>query len=82
MDMLVGNTLFKSSYESGNNKSTIDYLLVRKEDRSMLRNVKGIWEKQCVSQHCLVVGTFAEKLAELAEKVSSATGVNAKWKEI
>jgi hypothetical protein len=37
----------------------IDYLVVRRGDRSLLKNVRGIWEKHCVSQHRLLIGDFA-----------------------
>ena len=43
--MVVGNTLFKKresqlvTYESGKQRSAIDFLLIRKEDRVLLKNV-------------------------------------------
>jgi hypothetical protein len=33
------------TFESGIDKSVIDYLVVRRGDRSLLKNVRGIWGK-------------------------------------
>lgn len=55
------NTLFKKeekklvTFESGGVRSTIDYLLVRRGDRGMIKNVKVIPGEECVSQHRLVI---------------------------
>ena len=43
MDLVVGNTFFvkddtkKITYQSGDSKSQIDYILVRREDKSFLK---------------------------------------------
>jgi hypothetical protein len=64
LDLVWGNTLFtkresdRITFESGIDKSMIDYLVVRRGDRSLLKNVRGIWEKHCVSQHRLLIGRF------------------------
>src|SRR5260221_1605447 len=39
------------TYESGGTRSTIDYLLMRRQDRGMMRNVKVIPGEKCVCQH-------------------------------
>jgi hypothetical protein len=40
-------------------RAAIDYLVVRRGDRSLLKKVRWIWEKDCVSQHRLLIGDFA-----------------------
>ena len=46
--MVVSNTFFKkedynlNTYQSGDNRSMIDYLMVRKTDRCLVKNVKVI----------------------------------------
>ena len=44
------------TYESGGVRSTIDYLMMRKRDRVMVKNVKVINGEEVVSQHSLLVG--------------------------
>ena len=43
------------SYTSGPVKSTVDYGLVRQEDKSKVRNTKVISSEECVAKHRLVV---------------------------
>ena len=62
MDLAVANTWFmeeeakKVTYESGGNKSVVDYILVRKGERAMVRDAKVIPREECLSQHKLLVG--------------------------
>jgi hypothetical protein len=64
MDLLLDQI----TYESGIDKSVIDYLVVRRGDRNLLKNVRGIWEKHGVSQHCLLIGDFALRGREKCKK--------------
>ena len=60
--MVVCNTFFKKeyskliTYQSGNNRSMIDYPMVRKTDRCLVKDVKVILSKECVPQHRMVIG--------------------------
>jgi len=64
MDFVICNTWFKKevskliTYSSGGVNTTIDYLLTRKGDRNMVKDVKVIPGESCVSQHRLLVGGF------------------------
>src|SRR5260221_7834353 len=64
MDLVVCNTMFKKeesklvTYESGGTRSTIDHLLMRRQDRGMMRNVKVISGEECVSQHVWLLETL------------------------
>ena len=55
--MVVGNAFFKKedskliAYQFGDNRSIIDYLMVRKRDRCLVKDVKGILSDECVPQH-------------------------------
>ena len=52
--MVVCNTFFKKEdskpiiYQSGDNRSMIDYLIVRKTDRCLVNDVKVISSEECV----------------------------------
>ena len=52
--MVVCNTFFKKedskliTYQSGDNRSMIDYLMVRKTDSCQVKDVKVISSKECV----------------------------------
>ena len=62
VDMAVCNTFFKKedskliTYQSGDNRSMIDYMLVRKTDRCLVNDVKVISSDECVTQHRMVIG--------------------------
>ena len=53
----VGNTYFKKedskiiTYQSGDNRSMVDYLMVRKTDRCLVNDEKVISSEECVHQH-------------------------------
>jgi len=60
--VLQCNTSFKrqknklATHVAGGTVSTIDYLLLRRYDRLIIKNVKVIASEECVSQHRLPVG--------------------------
>jgi hypothetical protein len=68
--LVVGNTWFKRlkdrlvTYRSGNEKTVIDYVLVREKDRKLIRNVKVI---PGLLQHGLLVMDIISK--EMGKKV-------------
>ena len=43
------------TYEAGPVKSTVDYIMVRQEDKAKIRNVKVIASEECVPKHKLLV---------------------------
>ena len=43
------------TYESGDGKSAIDFVLVRKSERPMVSDVKVINGEACLTQHKLVI---------------------------
>lgn len=61
LDLIFTNTLWKKkvehlvTYNSGGNKSQIDYILVRKSDKASVRDSKVIPGEACVTQHNLLV---------------------------
>ena len=60
--MVVCNTFFKKedtnliTYQSGDNRSMIDYLMFRKTDRCLVKDVKVISSEECVPEHRMVIG--------------------------
>ena len=69
--MVVCNTFFKKedskliTYQSGDNRSMIDYLMVRKTDRCL---VKVISSEAYVPQHRMVIGRLVIFTHEAAEE--------------
>ena len=69
-DMVVCNTLFRKrlsrliTYESGGWQTQIDYILVRKSDRKVVKDVKVVSDEECVSQHRLLVCNIVVKNAK------------------
>ena len=58
----VCNTLYKKenskliTYQSGANRIMIDYLMVMKTDRCLVKDIKVISSEYCVPQHRMVFG--------------------------
>ena len=69
-DMVVCNTLFRKrlsrliTYKSGGCQTQIDYILVRKSDRKVVKDVKVVSGEECVSQHRLLVCDIVVKNAK------------------
>ena len=61
MGLVVGNTWFtktdsqKITYESGGFKTQVDYVLMRKEERALVSNVKVVHSEACIPQHKLII---------------------------
>jgi len=61
LDMVVCNTMFKKrpsrliTYRSEGIKSQMDYFLVRRLDRKLVKDVKTIGGEECAFQHWLLV---------------------------
>ncbi|XP_066958128.1 craniofacial development protein 2-like [Macrobrachium rosenbergii] len=67
MNLVVLNTQYEKkrshlvTYKSGQNETQIDYVLVRKEDKKIIRDCKAIPNESVVAQHKLVVADFRLK---------------------
>ena len=61
LNLVICNTLFTKqeaklvTYVAGPVKSTVDYILVRQEDKAKVCNVKVISNEECVPKHKLLV---------------------------
>src|SRR5580658_7780013 len=61
MNLIVINTWFtksdkrKITYVSGGHKSVVDYVLVRKRDRAMVKDVSVVSGEACLPQHKLII---------------------------
>ena len=61
LNLVICNTLFAKqeaklvTYVAGPVKSTVDYVMVRQEDKAKVRNVKVISSEECVPKHKLLV---------------------------
>ena len=61
LNLVICNTLFTKqeaklvTYVAGLVKSTVDYIMVRQEDKAKVRNVKVISSEECVPKHKLLV---------------------------
>ena len=61
LNLVICNTLFTKqeaklvTYVAGPVKSTVDYIMVRQEDKAKIRNVKVITSEECVPKHKLLV---------------------------
>ena len=45
-----------NTYQYGDNRSMIDYLMVRESDRCLVHDVKVISSEECIPQHRMVIG--------------------------
>jgi len=61
MELVVANTCFrkrdnqKVTFESGGARTVVDYVMVRKKERSMVKDVKAVPGEACILQHKLMV---------------------------
>ena len=61
LNLVICNTLFTKqeaklvTYVAGPVKSTVDYIMVRQEDKARVCNVKVISSEECVPKHKLLV---------------------------
>ena len=75
VDMVVCNTFFKKkdskliTYQSGDNRSMIEYLMVRKTYRCLVKGVKVISSEECVPQHRMVIGRLVLPMKPQKKKI-------------
>src|SRR5207245_10438078 len=61
MQLVILNTWFQKdksrlvTFESAGNRTMVDYVLVRKCDRTLVTNVKVAKNEECIPQHKLIV---------------------------
>ena len=61
MEMILCGTLFQKddnklmTYSAGGMATTVDYLMIRKQDRECLQDAKAIPGEEAVSQHHLIL---------------------------
>ena len=84
--MVMSNTLFKKeypkliTYESGDNRSMIDYLMVRKTDRCLVKDVKVIPSEECVPQHRMAIGRLVIPMKPQKKKIDNFVPKPRVWK--
>ena len=84
--MVVCNTFFKKedskliNYQSGDNRSMIDYLMVKKTDRCLVKDVKVISSEECVPQHRMVIGRLVLPLKPQKKKIVKFVPKPRVWK--
>ena len=73
--MVVCNTFFKKeysklfTYQSVDNRSMIDYLMVRKTDGCLVKDVKVISSEECVPQHQMVIDRLVVPMKPQKKKI-------------
>ena len=83
--MAVFNTFFNKedskliTYQPGDNRSMIDYLMVRKTDRCL---VKVISSENCVPQHRMVIGRLVIPMKPQKKKIVKFVPKPRMWKLI
>ena len=73
-ELVIGNTYFVKrdshliTYQSGNAKTQIDFILLRKKHQKMVRDIKVIPSEECVPQHKLLVCDLQIKIPKIVPK--------------
>ena len=57
------------TYQSADNRSMIDYLMVRKTSRCLVNDVKVISSEECVPQHRMVIGRLVLPMKPQKKKI-------------
>ena len=84
--MAVCNTFFKKeyskliTYQSGYNRSLIDYLMVRKTDRCLMNDVKVMSREECVPQYQMVIGRLVVPMKPHKKKIIRFVTMPRVWK--
>src|SRR6476619_6465344 len=84
-ELVITNTFFqkddvkKITYMSGGAKTTIDFLLVKKKDRQLVKDVKVIPSEECVTRHKLLVCSLALKTT-LSRRTVKQSARHKRWR--
>ena len=54
-ELVIAYSLVVSTYQSGENQSQINYILVKQQNINLVHDVKVIPNEECVNQHKLLV---------------------------
>ena len=68
------------TYQSGDNRSMIDYLMVRKRDRCLVKDVKVISSEECVPHHRMVIGRLVLPMKPQKKKIVKFVPKPRVWK--
>ena len=68
------------TYQFGDNRSMIDYLMVRKTDRCLVKDVKVISSEECVPQHQMVIGRLVLPMKPQKKKIVKFVPKPRVWK--
>ena len=68
------------TYQSGDNRSMIDYLMVKKTDRCLVKDVKVISSEECVPQHRMVIGRLVLPMKPQKKKIVKFVPKPRVWK--
>ena len=67
-------------YQSGDNRSMIDYLMARKTDRCLVKDVQVILSEECVPQHRMVIGRLVIPMKPQKKKIAKFVPKPRVWK--
>src|SRR5439155_6006616 len=85
MQLVILNTWFQKdksrlvTFESAGNRTVVDYVLVRKCDRTLVTNVKVAQNEECIPQHKLIVRNVVMR-ESLKEKKAAFVSKCKVWK--
>ena len=66
--------------QSGDNRSMIDYLMFRKTDRYLVKDVKVISNEECVPQHRMIIGRLVIPMKPQKKKMVKFVPKHRVWK--
>ena len=84
--MVVCNTFFKKeeskliTYQSVDNRSMIDYLMIRKTDHCLVKYVKVISSEDCIPQHQIVISRLVIPMNPQKKKIVKFVPKPRVWK--
>ena len=73
-DLVIGNTFFVKrdnhliTYQSGNAKTQIDFILLRKKYQKLAKDIKVIPSEECVTQHKLLICELQVKIPKISHQ--------------
>ena len=73
-------TLKLITYQSGDNRTIIDYLMVRKIDPCLVKDVKVISSEECFPQHRVVIGRLVIPMKSQKKKIVNVVPKPIVWK--
>ena len=68
------------THQSGDDRSMIDYLMVRKTDCCLVKDVKVISSEECLPQHRMVIGRLVIPMKPQKRKIVKFVPKSRVWK--